>query len=577
MAGASRPDWGQWPAPSIGARLQGALEAGLGLPARSVPAAGPLFTAALRPLPREPKGAPLVSLAILNLNGAALMRRLLSSLERFNRYATIEIIVVDHGSSDDSVAAIEEWQGRLPILLVACRDNYSFAFSCNRAAEIARGEFLLLVNNDIEWSAGLIDRMVAALQANVGVAGIKLQEGGAIGHIGVRFDWYPKLRFVGNYNAAPAPGDEALAAAPAAFPAVTGAVMMCRREEYLRFGGLSEAYAYGYEDIDYCVKARLGAGQEVVSLNDVAAVHGDGRTRYGEISRARHDEWRRHNRAMFARRCGYAIRREAWAKLFADDGSYWGRRPTVAFVATAERDWAKAKPLAERLGAEFAWPVKRLRQSWRGLDLTGIDLLMICDEALDLRRLRHRHPAMLSLAWGADETARPPFDGATAATEPAALRDALLRILTERHRIVIKATPESDRAVLTDLAAALRGAGQIVRIDPPARWNAPDTIRDDVVLIFDGAEVCAPQGGKINLTLGGARAGEPEIDRRLALSEPAALARTVLDAVAALHPARLRGPSDPPLTSRAQPPGRTIAGWEGQDDRLRALLGTRRR
>jgi len=547
-----------------------------------------------------------VSIIVLNLNGAALLRTLLSSFARFNRYSAIDIIVVDHHSSDDSIAVLEAWQPQLPLTIVRCLENFSFSFSCNRAAEIATGEFLLLLNSDVEFTGDIVGRMVGATQDTGGAVGLKLYKnrvggtaGNAVHHIGVRFKWYFSRRFFGNYNAIPVPGDEGIQAASAHFPAVTAALMMCRRDDYLALGGCSELYAYGYEDIDLCLKYRFGYARPVISLNDVSASHGDGRTRFVQISKPKHRIWQKYNAGVFKRRCGYAVRREAALKLFTDDGSYWGRRANIGIITASDRVWAKIKPLVDAVASVQGWSPCRLRPGGHGYDMRDVDLLIAVDLALDMEGLRHRSPAMLAMAWNLEESIDEEsrdlsvFDCVlagdanladaleravqmpVAVIEPSAegaraLLEAIVHNLAVCHRFAIKWAPGGDRDFAERVARLLRRAGHPSRIDPPAQWYATDTIRDDVVLLLPGA-ACAPQSGAINLAVG-QNVGGPDIDGHLPLAEPGDFVAALMDSISVLHSARMRGPTDPPLRSTARPSGLIFEGWGGRQDPLRELL-----
>jgi len=87
-----------------------------------------------------------VSAVIVNWNGAAHLRICLPSL-RAQSYKEREIIVVDNGSSDDS----EEVAKAFHVKWLPLRENIGLAPALNRGAAIARGDFLLFVNNDMRF------------------------------------------------------------------------------------------------------------------------------------------------------------------------------------------------------------------------------------------------------------------------------------------------------------------------------------------------------------------------------------------------------------------------------------------
>ena len=108
-----------------------------------------------------------VSVVILTLNGGEMLRVLFASLAAFNTWPDLEIIVVDHGSDDATAEVLRAASARFHIRHVKPGRNHSFSFSCNRAAQIARGEIVLFLNNDIELTEDIVPRIVAVVQAHM--------------------------------------------------------------------------------------------------------------------------------------------------------------------------------------------------------------------------------------------------------------------------------------------------------------------------------------------------------------------------------------------------------------------------
>jgi GT2 family glycosyltransferase len=575
-------EMGRWPAQKLTGKLaqsleQGALRLGAGLrtPVRRQPATPPAFNAAVTAWAAEDRQSPLVSVIILNLNGAALLETALASFYRVNRYPAIQIILVDHASADDSLAVARKWARVLPVTIVPCAENHTFSYSCNRAAEFAAGEFLLLLNNDIVLIEDAIGRMVAAMEHRASAVGLKLFRRSAdcrLNHIGIRFRWNYRYLALQPYNAVPSAADRQIAPNPAQFPAVTAAALLCRRRDYLAVGGLCEDYVYGYEDVDLCLKLRTRVGRPVLCLNDVGAIHGEGGTRRRKTPKARRSEWFHHNFAVLERRFGYLVRREATKKLFADDGSYWGRRPVVRAAAPPSN--LAIRRVFDALARSGRWMV---RQSAEGGDynLDAVDLLIVANPDYRLARVRHRRPHMFSAAWVIGDLARwqrHPLEthdllligdaaGAVRLLRERGLRAAVLdphdpacpdRLvalivagLDTSHRVAIKTTKPEQIRFAGGLAGWLRRAGLRVRIDPPGYWRARETIRDDIAILLPGPARCPPLPGKINLVCGGTP--HPAADANLLMSRPETLASAILGAIAALHPRRMHGEPDPPL------------------------------
>ncbi|MCK9175859.1 MAG: glycosyltransferase family 2 protein [Desulforhopalus sp.] len=209
----------------------------------------------------QPLEPPLVSIIIPTRNAAELVRTCINSIIEKTDYPAWEIILVDNGSdAPDALSLFEEFAQRENIRLL--RDNAPFNYSRlnNRAAAEAKGEVLLLLNNDTEVIAPswLTEMATLAMQPGVGAvgacllysnhtrqhAGVVLGMGGCAAHVcaGVPEEgiiWFdlPRLHHTCS--------------------SVTGACLAVRKENYNIVGGLNEEdFAVGYNDVDFCLKLR---------------------------------------------------------------------------------------------------------------------------------------------------------------------------------------------------------------------------------------------------------------------------------------------------------------------------------
>jgi len=109
-----------------------------------------------------PTNAPLFSVIILNWNGKHLLEECLSSL-RSQTFRDFETIVVDNGSTDGSVDRVKErWAES--VSTVALPSNLGFAGGNNAGIRLARGRYVILLNNDTAVDPGWLAAMDDAVR-----------------------------------------------------------------------------------------------------------------------------------------------------------------------------------------------------------------------------------------------------------------------------------------------------------------------------------------------------------------------------------------------------------------------------
>jgi GT2 family glycosyltransferase len=117
---------------------------------------------------------PLVSIVIPSYNGMAHLPLCLSSL-RAQTYKPFEIILVDNGSTDESVAYVRR---EFPVVqIIALAENRVFAASVNAGIRAALGAVVVILNNDTDADPAWLTELVAALQSEprAGMAASKLR------------------------------------------------------------------------------------------------------------------------------------------------------------------------------------------------------------------------------------------------------------------------------------------------------------------------------------------------------------------------------------------------------------------
>jgi GT2 family glycosyltransferase len=283
--------------------------------------------------PAELDEWPLVSVVVLNRDGAALLRRLLAGLVERTDYPRLELILVDNASADDSLEFIRTVPAPFPISILANHRNESFSDACNQGAEAASGELLLFLNNDTKpFEPGWLRELVACLRGSgAGAVASTLVcpdsehevgfcHGYGVQHRGLGFReesdgmLHPALR-----GWEEDPLDERLGedAEPAALAA---ACLLVESEGFTRVGGFTHGYVYGAEDVDLSLKLRE-ADRRLVSSGRSLVIHHPVSTR----RRAPFAEERARklaNRYLLWERWGPVLRREYELDLL-EGGGRW--------------------------------------------------------------------------------------------------------------------------------------------------------------------------------------------------------------------------------------------------------------
>ncbi|HUR60597.1 MAG TPA: glycosyltransferase family 2 protein [Opitutaceae bacterium] len=186
---------------------------------------------------------------------------------------THEIIFVDDGSTDGT----RDWLKTLtapPFRVLLNERNLGYAVGNNRAATVARGEFLVLLNSDLVLTPGWLEPMFAAheaLRTRAGLIGnVQVQAtSGVIDHTGIIINRTGKPE----HDRRPPSHLRLLLRPLRQVPAVTGACLLVERALWQQLGGFDESYVNGGEDIDLGFRARAVGRVNAVALRSIIRHH----------------------------------------------------------------------------------------------------------------------------------------------------------------------------------------------------------------------------------------------------------------------------------------------------------------
>jgi GT2 family glycosyltransferase len=220
---------------------------------------------------------PSCSIVIPVFNRAAFTKSCLLGIERSIDPERLphEVIVVDNASIDGTEDLLRSWSGsRSNARVLSLGRNFGFARACNEGAQLARGHYLVFLNNDTLPTPGWLEKMIGLAEGDpqIGIVGCKLlYPEGRIQHIGVVFGKNRNPRHL--YRGFQA--DILPAKVCREYQAVTGACLLLRREIFSSVGGMNEIYLNSYEDMDLCLKVRA-KGYRIMVCTDSIVYHFEG-------------------------------------------------------------------------------------------------------------------------------------------------------------------------------------------------------------------------------------------------------------------------------------------------------------
>lgn len=211
----------------------------------------------------------LTSIIIVTYNSVDVLRRCVDSIRQHTEDVSYELIFVDNASSDGA----PEYLRTLTDAQVALNEeNRGFAAGCNQGLQLAKGDYLLLLNPDTVVTEGWLPRLIAHAERDADV--------GAVGPISngtgeLQLDLLAETQFedmeqMQGYARRVAKKNRGKTWD---FHRVAGFCVLIKREVFERVGELDERFGIGYyEDDDYC-KRMLKAGYRIIIARDVFIYH----------------------------------------------------------------------------------------------------------------------------------------------------------------------------------------------------------------------------------------------------------------------------------------------------------------
>ena len=204
---------------------------------------------------------PLISIIIPNKDHIDDLKRCMESIEQKSTYKNYEYIIVENNSTDPATFEYyKKLEAENPKVRMVYWDGvFNYSAINNYGASFAKGEYLLLLNNDTEIINPdcLEELMGYCMRKDVGAVGARLYyEDDTIQHAGVviGFGGIAGHCFVQQKRGTTGYCHRIICAQD--YSAVTAACMMVKKSAFDAVGGLSEELAVAFNDIDFCMKLR---------------------------------------------------------------------------------------------------------------------------------------------------------------------------------------------------------------------------------------------------------------------------------------------------------------------------------
>jgi O-antigen biosynthesis protein len=269
-----------------------------------------------------PRGSTTIVIPVRNQ--IELLRSCLRSIEPALADGDVEILIVDNDSADpEMITLLNNLDGKAATVLRA-PGPFNFARLNNIAAEKAKGEFLCLLNNDVQatddqWLREMLGRMC---EEDVGAVGaLLLWPSGVVQHGGTVLgsSFAATHAFCDRFHTDSGYADLLCVAHECS--AVTAACLLTRRSDYLEVGGMDEVlFPVSFNDVDYCLKLRA-KGKRIVFTPHARLLHLESASRGDDTQPDRAARFERELRNLRARWGEYLIADPYYSPILSLDAT----------------------------------------------------------------------------------------------------------------------------------------------------------------------------------------------------------------------------------------------------------------
>lgn len=223
-----------------------------------------------------------IAIVILNWNGAKLLQQFLPSVISFSERDGIEIVVADNGSTDGSLSVIRD---KFPeVTVLDLKQNFGFAKGYNEALQQIEADYFVILNSDVEVTAGWLESPIRLLDSDVSIAAVQpkilsfyqrthFEYAGAAGGFIDKFGYpFCRGRIFDDVEEDQGQYDTIIDVFWA-----TGACIFVRSERFYQIGGFDADFWAHMEEIDLCWRLK-NSGYRIVYTPESRVYHVGGGT-----------------------------------------------------------------------------------------------------------------------------------------------------------------------------------------------------------------------------------------------------------------------------------------------------------
>jgi GT2 family glycosyltransferase len=231
-----------------------------------------------------------LSIIIPTWNTAEITLKCVTTIDKYLKSFSHEIIVIDNGSTDNTKELLRQ---NKKLILIENKENLGFAKANNQAVRISNGEYLLFLNSDME----LIDNSIVKMYEYI-------SKDNTIGAIGPQFlnidmtpqaSVFPKQNIINAFNefflnknsySKYLPKNNN----PTSVWSISGGAFLIKNEFFKKIGGWNEKYFFYFEDLDLC-RTIHNFKKKIIYFPECRVIHRHGAS--GQNLTTASNQWRR--------------------------------------------------------------------------------------------------------------------------------------------------------------------------------------------------------------------------------------------------------------------------------------------